>query len=384
MKLFSRAGNPTRINGFAIIELLVVIVVLGILAAIIIVGLKPGEIVRQSRDTTRLSDLQTLNKSISVLSAEGITSFGTTNTVYVSLPDSNSDCSGYSLPTLPTGWSYACRPSTTYQSIDGTGWIPLDFTSTSVRLSTLPVDPVNSEDDYYTYIASSEWELNAKLESTNNIMGGDNDKVSSDGGDDPTRLEIGNNLALAPWSFEFAAFPITTLNSGLAGWGRNNATEPGITINSDSTATNYVRMAGYGWYIWQENTPFNPESTYKMSCKFRQVTDPSAGGKGVYCGWNGVGANGTTLVNVSGIDTNSSQHYHVVSNATAVAGAGWVTYTGYTKGWGTPGGSGGTCPNLASPCKMHADTRYIRPMFIVNYANGDGTADIDSITITKM
>ena len=153
---------------------------------------------------------------------------------------------------------------------------------------------------------------------------------------------------------------------------------------SDGTAANFIRATENVWYIWQENIPFNSDSTYKMTCKARQVTDPTVGGKNIYCGWTGVASDGVTLVNLTGSNTYGSQHYQTMGGGTLIAGAGWSSYTGYTKGWGTPNGtSGSSCWNLATPCKMHQNVRYIRPLFILNYQSGNGVADIDSIIFSK-
>jgi hypothetical protein len=192
---------------------------------------------------------------------------------------------------------------------------------------------------------------------------------------------VGNNLVIAPWSLEFNAFPIVASNSGYPGWYGNVSTT--VTIGSDGTSPNYARANGYAWYIWQENIPFNPDATYKMTCTARQITDPTVGGKGIFCGWTGVAANGVTLVNYSGGNGYSSQHYNTMSNNILTAGAGWVSYTGYTKGWSSGNGDSGRCPNASTPCKLHPNVRFIRPLFILNYSGGNGVADIDSITITK-
>jgi|GEM_PF-1113712 prepilin-type N-terminal cleavage/methylation domain-containing protein len=373
-------------GGFTIVELLMVISVLGVLAAIVISTLNPGEISKRSRDTTRMADIQAINRVVSMYQTDGNTSFGSLNTIYISLPDSNANCSSYALPTLPGGWSYACSPAASYRNVDGTGWIPLDLSSSSygTPLRQLPIDPINTVSGklYYSYYAGDGWELNSAVEATNSAAAGVNDAVSVDGGDDPTRLEVGTNLALAPWSLEFAAFPVVANNSGFPGWFKTSGTGT-VAIGSDGTAANYAEFNGYVWYIWQENIPFNPDSTYKMTCRARQVTDPTVGGKGIYCGWTGVGLDGITLVNGTGVNTYSSQHYQTMANAQLAAGGAWSSYTGYTKGWGAPNGNTSPCANPASPCKMHQNVRYIRPLFIINYSGGNGIANLDSIIITK-
>jgi len=372
-------------DAFTIVELLVVIVVFGILALIVMAAVNPGEVSKQTRDAVRVTDLQSIDRVLALNQVEGTTAFGSINTVYISLPDANANCSSYTLPTLPGGWSYACKSAASYRNTDGTGWLPVDMSSvgSSSKLATLPIDPTNAiaGRNYYSYITNNGWELNASMEAQNSVTGGNSDKVSTDSGDDPTKFEVGSNLLIAPWSFEFATFNTVANNSGFPGWFKTTGTGV-ITLGSDGTAANYIEATGYVWYGWQENIPFNPNSTYKMTCKARQVTDPTVGGKSIYCGWNGVAADGVALVNVTGVNTTSSQHYQTMSGISLTAGAGWSSYTGYTKGWGAPNGTAGGCI-ISTPCKMHQDTRYIRPMFIINYATGDGVADMDSILFTK-
>ena len=47
-------------KGFTLIELLIVIAVIAILAVIVVLTLNPAELLRQSRDADRLSDMATL------------------------------------------------------------------------------------------------------------------------------------------------------------------------------------------------------------------------------------------------------------------------------------------------------------------------------------
>jgi len=382
MAIVYRQRESNLIRGFTIVELLVVIVVLGILGLITLNTINPGEIYKRSRDTTRAVDLKNINQMLMMYDTADGSSFGLSNIVYISLPDSSATCSSYTLPTLPSGWSYACKDSVNYQNTDGSGWIPVNFETSSTQISKLPTDPVNvaSGGLYYSYITGGSWELNAAMEADSNTAGNSNDKTSIDGGDDPTRLEVGNDLALAPWSFEFSSFPLANLNSGLPGW-RNYVSAVNFSLGSDSTSANFVTIPGYAWYIWQENIPFNPNSIYKMTCRFRQSVEPTVGGKGAFCGWAGVSSDSIALVNMTGINTHSSQHYHAASGQSLTSD--WTQYTGYTKGWGSPNGASSGCANIATPCKMHANVRYIRPLFILNYSVGNGTADIDSILFTK-
>lgn len=103
------------------------------------------------------------------------------------------------LPLLFDGWSYRCVSEDNYRKIDGTGWIPVDFTGlASPVFSSLPVDPVNQTESrlYYAYVR--DWEIYAGLESNKYSQGGAHDKESGDGGDKVGLIEMGSNVAAAP------------------------------------------------------------------------------------------------------------------------------------------------------------------------------------------
>jgi prepilin-type N-terminal cleavage/methylation domain-containing protein len=155
-------------DSFTLIELLVVVAIVAILAVVVIAVLNPAEFLKQGRDSTRVSDLASLNSALNLYQGDGGTSFGTASTVYVSLPDSSATCANLGLPALPSGYSYHCSATSTYQKADGTGWIPVDFSSISFGspLGQLPIDPVNttSSGNYYTYAAGGSWEMTAMLE----------------------------------------------------------------------------------------------------------------------------------------------------------------------------------------------------------------------------
>jgi prepilin-type N-terminal cleavage/methylation domain-containing protein len=198
-----------RTNGFTLIELLIVIAIVAILAVAVILTLNPVELIRQSRDSTRLSDMETLNKALALYSADNTAgATGNAQTVYVSLPDSTAtttnlgtDCVTLGLPPLPTGWTYHCSSPAALTNVDSTGWIPVDFRQTSFSsiLGRLPVDPINSisSGHYYTYQKGS-WELTAVMESQKYTSGGANDVASNDQGNFKDLYEVGSDLTLLP------------------------------------------------------------------------------------------------------------------------------------------------------------------------------------------
>ena len=89
-------------KSFTLIELLIVIAILALLMSIIIITINPAELLKQARDSKRVSGLKSLNNALNIFQAtKPTTSIGTANIVYISVPDSSATCANLGLPTLP-------------------------------------------------------------------------------------------------------------------------------------------------------------------------------------------------------------------------------------------------------------------------------------------
>jgi prepilin-type N-terminal cleavage/methylation domain-containing protein len=195
-------------RGFTLIELLVVIAIIAILSVVVILTLNPADLLRQSRDTNRLSDLATINTALGLFQTDiNASALGTASTTYLSIPDPSAtssagdQCQGLGFPALPTGSSYHCASSSTYRNTDGMGWIPANFKliSSGNPFATLPVDPTNttSGNFYYAYTpGATTWELDTQMEASKNT--GTNSVSSNDGGNAKKMYELGTNLTLTP------------------------------------------------------------------------------------------------------------------------------------------------------------------------------------------
>lgn len=157
------------------------------------------------------------------------------------------------------------------------------------------------------------------------------------------------------------------------------------TSVTDAKTGGYVgRAMGYVWMEYPVNIPYDPDVLYRVSVRVRQNSDPTIGGKLIYAGVAGIGADGVTYVNVNGAnDATANQYYFADAAGSLTAGAGWTTFVGYFKGTATPPLYGQHAdPTL--PGSMHPNVRYFRPLFILNYTGGNGVADIDMMTVEIM
>lgn len=215
-------------RGFTLIELLVVIGILSILATTVTLVLNPANILKESRDVQRLSDLRNLNGAIAYYLARpasgvillnaniGQTTFcdaigdisvnNDGSKWYASHTDSpgsgttSNTKQPFQFPmdaafTPPTNG--AVVPEATIRRIDGTGWVPIPFSQTmgGSSLPKLPIDPspdtvtvgglVNGG-RYYAYRCEGfRYEINANMESdkySGSPVFGAKDAESTDGG----------------------------------------------------------------------------------------------------------------------------------------------------------------------------------------------------------
>jgi prepilin-type N-terminal cleavage/methylation domain-containing protein len=195
-------------RAFTLIELLVVIAIIAILSIVVVLTINPAEMLRQSRDSQRISDLSTLRSALNLYMVDA------TNPNLASSSYGYGGCYvstiiGAGTTTAKCGVfanAYTLNVSTTqtlYRKNDSTGWIPVQFSQITLGtpLSSLPVDPTNNADYYYAYAASSAggtfyFELNAFMESKKYGPGGSNDAVTNDGGDNTSTLEMGSKPGL--------------------------------------------------------------------------------------------------------------------------------------------------------------------------------------------
>lgn len=182
-------------KGFTLVELLVVIAILGIITAVVVLVMNPAQILAESRDATRLSDLANIQQAINVSQQQD-----TPPALCQATDMADADCLGDGTTcaySSLTGIANYCYAGANNRNSNGTGWVRTNISTGTVSMKTLPVDPSNTGAYYYRYQAANPvtgdrtYELNANLESTKHAA-----KEGSDGGNSATWYEVGTNLTL--------------------------------------------------------------------------------------------------------------------------------------------------------------------------------------------
>ena len=207
--------NKKNQKGFTLIELLVVIAIIAILAVVVVLTLNPAELLRQARDSNRISDFATLKSALGLYSEDVNTTTpmygpgGTpSDTFYTAYGSATNVIAAYTGNTAVTYGFTATTSVNTYvlpvctissRLVDGTGWIPINFTAitSGAPIGTLPIDPTNKGGLIYVYGATStSYKLSTKMESAKYVTGGTADVQTNDGGNNVNAYEQGSNMQL--------------------------------------------------------------------------------------------------------------------------------------------------------------------------------------------
>ncbi|MDR3582687.1 MAG: prepilin-type N-terminal cleavage/methylation domain-containing protein [Candidatus Pacebacteria bacterium] len=283
MHFHRRKPISSSSSAFTLIELLVVIAIIAILAVVVVLTLNPAQLLAQSRDANRVSDMATLNTALGLYSTDtgGVGKLGTSTLVYTSFSDTSSTCGTLGLPSLPASSTYNCTPSTSTRAINGSGWIPINFQNISAGapFGSLPIDPVNTSSSglFYAYSTQNgQFEVTAIPESQKQKASLGAKPIIPNY---PDVIANGSNLTLSP----------LYSSAGLVGYWPMDEGNGSTTIDQSGNGN------GGTWY----GTPGGTNSTYYV------------GGKvGNYAGYFNGGADGDVNSNYIGIG--------VIPNLTAI------------------------------------------------------------------
>ncbi|GAA2746178.1 hypothetical protein [Kitasatospora cinereorecta] len=134
---------------------------------------------------------------------------------------------------------------------------------------------------------------------------------------------------------------------------------------------------------WSENLLLDPTVLYRMSVRVRQTAGTACK---ITAGLTGIAADGLTRINTAG--TNAVDlPFTVAANATPLTpGGGWVTLTGFLKGYGPAAGPFWTTqPDPQRPTSLHPNVRYVRPHLLLNVDGGAAAVtEIDMLTLEAL
>ncbi|MDP1759861.1 MAG: type II secretion system protein, partial [Candidatus Woesebacteria bacterium] len=189
----------SKTKGFTLIELLIVIGILAILATTVVLVLNPAQILAESRDTQRISDLGTVNSAIGLyLATAASPGLGGANGVacpaggLVLWRASHAVGFAFGQPFATPDTAVLVAAGT--RATDGNGWVAVDLQDTSggSPIGTLPIDPapvaataaigLDGAARFYAYQCSGNtYEINASMESSK-FSSGTSNVEDSDGG----------------------------------------------------------------------------------------------------------------------------------------------------------------------------------------------------------
>jgi prepilin-type N-terminal cleavage/methylation domain-containing protein len=183
-------------KGFTLVELLIVIAILAILSVAVVLVLNPAELIKQSRDSTRVSDMAALNSAIALYLTDVSTPYLGGAAAACSVATSTCTFATTTAPYVAA----ACPRVVTSSTVDGTGWVTINLgaVSAGAPISRLPIDPVNSAAYLYTYGCSGlNYKLGTVMESAKYGSASTGYMRNAfDGGTNNGWYEVGNTLSL--------------------------------------------------------------------------------------------------------------------------------------------------------------------------------------------
>ena len=192
-----KSGMTKISRGFTLVELLIVIAILAVLSTATVVVLNPAELLKQARDSQRVTDMDTLKTALGMYVAS-VTPIDLDAAVALCGVAGTAGATAVGPPTVAS-FTIAANLIDATREITGVGWLPVNFSAIpgGSPIPVLPVDPTNSVGWVYRYACdnvNSTFELNCSLESVKFATTLDLDNL--DGGNNAAFYEIGTDPGL--------------------------------------------------------------------------------------------------------------------------------------------------------------------------------------------
>ncbi|GBQ03921.1 hypothetical protein SSP531S_54000 [Streptomyces spongiicola] len=147
------------------------------------------------------------------------------------------------------------------------------------------------------------------------------------------------------------------------------------------TATGDVQLAGKALAAQDTDT------LYRVMARVRATAQDPSGPATLYVGAVGVADDGITLVNRSGLASNSMHYYCGTNGGTLTVADGWKTYVGYLQGRAAQGATAPAGPQTDPrlPGTTHANVRFLRPVLWLNFGKSTASVmEVDVFTIEAL
>ncbi|MFF0009577.1 hypothetical protein ACFYQT_39985 [Streptomyces tibetensis] len=130
--------------------------------------------------------------------------------------------------------------------------------------------------------------------------------------------------------------------------------------------------------------PQDSDTLYRVMVRVRATAQDPSGVATIYLGVVGVAEDGVTLVNRTGANSNTAQHYCCTAGGSLGTADGWKTYTGWIQGHSATEATApsGPATDPRGPELTHADVRFLRPMVWLNFGKSTAAVmEVEAVTV---
>ena len=185
--------------------------------------------------------------------------------------------------------------------------------------------------------------------------------------------DVSNNWTLTSGALDSTSDAFVTDEGHITG---NKALKVG-----DNSGNDYVRMETKATF------DYDPNKLYEFEIRIKGVTYQNDNAP-LYFGMNGLAANGTTLINTSGADSTSQQHYFGAAAEQLDGNDKYVVLRGYISGHIRSSGTyGGERRDPMNHARAYTGVKKFEPIILLNYGgdtyDGIGTTILDYIKVTE-